>query len=156
MPERQGYWAPIQNLWFCKWVMFLLRARRVTRFSGTCSKSLILVTGEVLIPLPSGKRYSQSVSFSSLEEFKDSQNPLAEGVYARILLFMAVFGHLWLRLLRDIAQIKIVTRIEMSKKFERHFKILFKIVLLYCLAIKNARVCSGNPQRKSYFDYDRT
>jgi hypothetical protein len=24
--------------------------------------------------------------------------------------------------LRDIAQIKIVTRIEMSKKFERHFK----------------------------------
>ena len=31
---------------------FLLRARRVTRFSGTCSKSLILVTGEVLIPLP--------------------------------------------------------------------------------------------------------
>ena len=34
------------------------------------------------------------------------------------------------------------------EKFERHFKILFKIVLLYCLAIKNARVFSGNPQEK--------
>ena len=34
---------------------------------------------QVLIPLPSGKRYSQSVSFSSLEEFKDSNNPISRG-----------------------------------------------------------------------------
>ena len=58
--------------------------------------------------------------------------------------------------MKHIAQIEIVTRIEMSKKFERHFKTLFKIVLLYCLSIKNDRVCSGNPQRKSYFADDRT
>ena len=32
---------------------------------------------QVLIPLPSGKRYSQSVSFSSLEEIKDSKNPIS-------------------------------------------------------------------------------
>ena len=50
--EQQGYWAPIQNLRFCKWVRFLLRAKRVTRLLGTHSKSTILQMGNVLIPLP--------------------------------------------------------------------------------------------------------
>ena len=50
--KQQGYWAPIQNLRFCKWVRFLLRAKRVTRLLGTHSKSTILQMGNVLIPLP--------------------------------------------------------------------------------------------------------
>ena len=86
--------GPIQNLWFCKWVMFLLRVYNAIKpvktfcqvFKVEICKANTTVTWQVVIPLPIPRNIRVPRLF-----------------YARIPLFTAAFGHfLLLHILKNI------------------------------------------------------
>ena len=117
--------GPIQNLWFCKWVMFLLRVYNAIKpvktfcqvFKVEICKANTTVTWQVVIPLPIPRNIRVPRLF-----------------YARILLFTAVFGHFFFVLkyresfweilrdskFRNSKSVLVRFRAFMTETFERH------------------------------------